>query len=333
MDAGAALLTVEEARSLRAAGEWRVLVERASALSRDALLADAELAFLYAVGCRRVGETALALELAGEVEPEARRRGDARLLAETVNLIGNALFEAGRMDDAEARFEELLELASARGDEELTARASNNLGVLANVRGRRDLALTAYQRALASYQRLGNVRGLAETHHNLGISYFDLGFDREADAHFARAGALAETEGLRDVAGLAEMERARLRARQGDGELAERMAQRARDRFRAISDPTNEAQALRVTAAAARARGDDAAAGQRLEEALAIALRHEDALLRAEVQRDRGLLLRDLRGDGEAREALADAALHFDRIGALAEGNAVRAILAGMDGG
>ncbi|HKP76534.1 MAG TPA: hypothetical protein VJT67_13480, partial [Longimicrobiaceae bacterium] len=65
----------------------------------------------------------------------------------------------------------------------------------------------------------------------------------------------------------------------------------------------------------------------RLDEALEIARAHEDALLRAEVQRDRGMLLRD-RGEGEAaREAFADAIEHFQQIGAAAEAEALRVIL------
>jgi tetratricopeptide (TPR) repeat protein len=206
-------LTVAEARALRAAGEWQSLVDRAATLPEEELMADAELAFLYAVGCRRTGRPLRALEVLERVEPAVRRRGDRPLLAETVNLVGICLWESGRVVEAEDRFAELLDSATAWQDEVSIARACNNLGVLANVRGRRDLALTYYQRALAAYQRLGDVRGLSETHHNLGISYRDLGFDRDADEHFARAVALAEGENLQDVIALAETERAMMRAR------------------------------------------------------------------------------------------------------------------------
>ncbi|HEX5725975.1 MAG TPA: tetratricopeptide repeat protein [Longimicrobiaceae bacterium] len=324
-------LTVEEARSLRAKGEWQALVERAKPMSENELFADPELALLYAVGCRRVGDTGRALAVAGRVEGEARRRGDRVLVAETVNLIGNALFESGRMEEARARYEELLESASQWHDEEYSARASNNLGIIANVRGRRDQALVSYERALAAYQRLGNVRGLAETHHNLGISYRDLGFDREADAHFRRAIELAEGAGLQDVMALAETERAGLRARAGDGQLAAEMARRALERFRRIADPTGAASAIRSLAAAARVEGRDDDAAGHLDEALRIADAHADALIRAEVQRDRGLLLRD-RGDTDAaRAALEDAAAHFEKIGALAEAAAMRSITADFE--
>jgi tetratricopeptide (TPR) repeat protein len=323
-------LSVDEARALRASGGWQELVNRAAALPVDELFAEPELAFLAAVGYRRIGETSRALELLARVEPEARRRGERRLLLEVINLVGNALFESGRMADAEERYSELLETSTTWDDEEGKARAANNLGVLANVRGRRDLALTCYQRALAAYQRLGNVRGLAETHHNLGISYRDLGFDRDADTHFSRAAELSEEAGLEDVIALAEAERAGLRVRWRDGRLAGEMARRALERFQRISDPTGAAQAIRIMGLAALAEGDADEAEARLTEALEIARAHDDALLHAEVQRDRGMLLRD-RGDaGAAREALTDAAEHFQLIGAAAEAEALRVMISAL---
>ncbi|MFL5384392.1 MAG: tetratricopeptide repeat protein [Longimicrobiaceae bacterium] len=324
------LLSVEEARALRAAGEWQALTERAGSFSREELFREPELAYLYAVACRRVGQTARALSLGSELEPEARRRGDRRLLGDTINLVGVALWESGQAGEAEERFAELLGLAADWGNEESTANACNNLGVLANVRGRRDLALTYYQRALASYQRLGNIRGLAETHHNLGISYRDLGFDADADSHFGRAMELAEQAGLEDVSALAEAERAGLRVRWRDGRLAGEMARRALERFRRISDPTGAAQAIRILGLAALAEGNADEADARLDEALEIARAHDDALLHAEVQRDRGILLRDRGNVAGAREALADAIVHFQQIGAAAEAEALRVMISAL---
>jgi tetratricopeptide (TPR) repeat protein len=323
-------LSVDDAHALRAAGEWQALVDRAESFSDEELFREPELAYLYAVACRRVGQTARALSLGSELEPEARRRGDRRLLGNAINLVGVALWESGRADQAEERFGELLGLAADWGNEESTANACNNLGVLANVRGRRDLALTYYQRALAAYQRLGNVRGLAETHHNLGISYRDLGFDRDADTHFSRAAELSEEAGLEDVVALAEAERAGLRVRWRDGRLAGEMARRALERFRRISDPTGAAQAIRIMGLAALAEGDADEADARLNEALEIARAHDDALLHAEVQRDRGMLLRDRNDMVGAAEALADAADHFQQIGAAAEAEALRVMIAAL---
>lgn len=326
-------LSPEEATALWQAGEFQALAARGASLSDEQLAAEPELAFRFASACRRTGETARALSVARLAEPEARRRGDRRTVGELVNLAGNALFELGRTDEAAARFDELLAAAADWGDAEFSARASNNLGILANVRGRRDLALTAYQRAVAAYQRLGDLRGLAQTHYNMGISYRDLGFDQDADAQWRRAMDFAERGGHADVTGLAEVERALLKVRGGDPRMGEALAERARDRFERLGDPVRRGEAVRVLAAADRAQGRPEAARAKLDDALQAAVTHANALLHAEVQRDRGLLLRDL-GDAEgAREALDDAAAQFQAMGAAAEAEAVRAIVAALPSG
>ncbi|HEX8392980.1 MAG TPA: tetratricopeptide repeat protein [Longimicrobium sp.] len=334
-------LTLDEARSLRAAGEWRVLALRGAALSGEALAAEPEVAYAYAAALRQTGETARALDAGSVAEAGARRRGDRRLAAEAVNLLGNALFEAGRLDEAEARFQELLAYAAEWRDPPFAARASNNLGILCNVRGRRDQALANYQRAVASYQALGNVLGLAQTHHNLGITFRDLGLMDDADAHYLRAIQLAGTA-AEDAAGvasatdaetviaLAETERALLRARSGDGALAEAMATRALRRFERIGDPRGRGDALRVLAAAARAAGNDAEALRRLDAALEVPGAGGYPLLVAEVQRDRGLLLRDLGRWTDARRALDESVANFAGLGAAAEAEAVAAIARGL---
>lgn len=317
---------LESARRLYAAHDWAELIRWASELPREALSAEPELGFRYADALRRVGRSEAALALVEEIEPAVRRDGDRRLLLEYVNVRGVVLFEMGRMADAEVWFCELLERGTEWEDNEFAARAANNLGVLANVRGRKELALTGYQRALAAYFRLGYDRGLAQTHHNLAVSYRDLGFDRDADAHLQRAISYARRSGSEDVIAFAESERANLCARAGDHRLAERLGRSALKRFESLGDPLGRAEALRVLAAVARAAGRDRLATTRLDEALRVAEAHSDALLRAEIQRDRGLLLRDTGRPDDARAALLDSADHFDLIGAAAEAVALRGI-------
>lgn len=321
--------TLEEVRALVARREWQRIVESVSVHAESGVL-EPEVVYHYADALRRTGRAAESLRVAEALAAPARQRGDRFLQIHLANLTGICLFELGRNDDAEERFSQLLELASEWGDEESAGRACNNLGMLANIRGARDRALACYGRALAAYQRVGYTRGLAQTHHNLGISYRDLGFDREADAHYLRAIELAGAAESEDVVALAETERAVLRVRGGDGALARTLAQRARDRFERIGDPVGRAETVRVLALAARASGDDAAAAGLLEEAFEAARAHSDPLLRAEVQRDRGFLLRDRGEVASARDALADSAAHFETIGAAAEAAAVRSLLDGL---
>jgi len=314
------------ARGFADARDWRGLVEWGASLP-DVHAEDPEVGYLYADACRRTGDTATATEVLARVEPRVRQGGDRHLLRRTVNLAGITEFEAGRVPQAEQRFLELMEIASAEADDDFMARACNNLGAVANLRGQRELAIPYYTRAMAAYQRAGRVRGLAQTHYNLGLSFRDIGYAADADAHLRRAMDFAAESETEEVTALAEVERANLRVRAGDGALATELARRALERFERIGDPTGAAQAIRIVGLAALAQGDEAEAQARLDEALEIARAHEDALLRAEVQRDRGLLLRD-RGEGDAaREAFADAIEHFRQIGAAAEAEALRVIL------
>src|SRR5690606_7495845 len=111
--------------------------------------------------------------------------------------------------------------------------------------------------------------------------------------------------------------------------LADRWLGDAQQRFERLGDPVRRAEVLRVRASAARLRGLDEAAREHLDEALAVALGHTNLLLRAEVQRDRGELLRSLQQEEEARAALLDAADHFERLGSEAEAEAARAAASG----
>jgi tetratricopeptide (TPR) repeat protein len=318
---------LRQAREHRSAGRWPELAALLAPLGDGVPEEEPELGFVHALALRITGAADRALEVADATGRAAARRGDHRLRVRATNLAGVALFEAGRLGEAEARWEDAYQEAVAAGDDQAAAQAGNNLGVAANVRGRRELALARYGRALADFRRLGDARGAAEAHHNLGISYRGLGFDDEADRHFLRAIALAERAGAEDVVGLAETERAMLRARAGDGELAEALAARALERLGRLGEALAAAEALRVRALAARARGRDGDARRWLDEALATARAHADPLLLAEVQRDRGVLLRDAGERDASVEALEESAEAFGRAGAAAEEEAVRAMV------
>jgi tetratricopeptide (TPR) repeat protein len=316
--------TLERARALAAARDWTALAALAVDVAPDTVRGSPELAYLCADALNRTGATDAARRLAADAEPAIRRGGDRRLTLRLQNLLGVIAFEAGATVDAEAHFGDLLEEASRWQDDEFTARASNNLGVLANIRGGRELALTYYERALAAYQRLGHLRGLAQTHYNLGISYRDLGRFEDADAHYRQAIHFAGRSDSEDVTALAETERAALRIRGGDGSLADRWLRDAQRRFEKLGDPVRRAEVLRVRASAARLRGQTQTARDQLDEAFSVARAHSNLLLHAEVQRDRGFLLRELQLAEDARIALHDAADRFARLGADDEAAAAR---------
>lgn len=307
---------------------WADLAHEAERLPAPAVEAAPELAYLLGDALRRIGRAAEADAYAVQAEVGAARIGDRRLTLRTINLSGMIAFDTGRLADASDAFSRLLDRATEWSDDEFAARAANNLGILANVRGERQLAITCYQHAIAAYQRLGYLRGIAQSSYNLGISCRDLGLADDAERHYDQAIRFGELAASEDVIALAETERAWLRALNGDGALAERIAARALKRHQSMEDPGGAANATRVLARAAEARGESALALTRLDEALTLARSCGDPLLGAEVERDQGRMLHALGRTEEAREALGRAIETFTRLGALADADEASALLA-----
>jgi hypothetical protein len=89
---------------------------------------------------------------------------------ECLNLLGAIAFERGCIDDAEARFRTVLDLAEETGHHRFAARSANNLANIAHMRDQREYANALYEKALVSYYRAEDERGIVETRHNLLLS-------------------------------------------------------------------------------------------------------------------------------------------------------------------
>ena len=124
---------------------------------------------LAAQAAARIGEFVLSSALAGTAQSAFRLAGNDDGVLECTNLLGAVAFERGSIDDAEAQFRRVLELAEGT-NLRFTGRAANNLANIAHLRGHRDYANALYQRALDAYHRIDDERGIAETRHNLALS-------------------------------------------------------------------------------------------------------------------------------------------------------------------
>lgn len=118
---------------------------------------------------------AIAVALALAVAAEVPLLSPARSRAITASNLGTAFYEAGRHDDAVARFREAI---AAQPD---YVPAFNNLGVALRAAGRTDEALTAYREGLALRD------DYPDLHYNLANALLALGRPQEAAEHLARA--------------------------------------------------------------------------------------------------------------------------------------------------
>jgi tetratricopeptide (TPR) repeat protein len=312
------------ARQRAAAGAWR---EVASLLSPQVSEQSGltEEAILFCEAILYLGEERRALAFLRAITPDVATNGDRGLYRRAVNMTGVACFAVGELEEASAALHAALDLATEDDDPLVLAQATNNLGAIANLRGRHEDALWHYRLAIPTLQRIGQRQRLANVYHNLGITFRDTGELEEADEHERRAIEYATESAVPRLAAMGRVGRAEIALLRGDAVLAETTARLVIEELQSLGDPLNEADAHRVvgTACAAQQRNDDALVA--FSRALQIARQHGYALNEAESLRDRVPVRIRL---GERTLALEDASAAialFEKLGATAEAEALRA--------
>lgn len=312
------------ARQRAAAGAWRE-VATLLAPHADVGLGLTEEAVLYSEAILYLGEEQRALTLLRAIVGDLALGTDRGLYRRAVNMIGVACFAVGELEEAKTALQVALDMATQDDDPLLQAQATNNLGAIANLQGRREDALWHYRLAVPILQRIGQRPRLANVYHNMGITFRDTGDLEAADEHERRAIEYATESGIARLAAMGRTGRAEIALLRGDAPLAETTARLAIAELEALGDTLNEADAYRVAgvASAAQQRYDDALAA--LDSALEIARAHGYALNEAEALRDR-MLVRVRRGErAPALEDARDSLAIFERLGAAAECEALRA--------
>ncbi len=115
--------------------------------------------------------------------------------AETLNDLGEVLFQLGDLADLEQTEWQALKLAESAGLAAVAATAWNNLGVAFAARGLPSAALEAYGRCRDLRRGLGNLAGEAAALHNRGVQLLVLGRLREGSEELRQAVALHRTSG------------------------------------------------------------------------------------------------------------------------------------------
>lgn len=307
---------LETLRALMGAGRYREALERHGAAADDGGAGAPEAVLLAATAATRLGRVAEAWPLARQALDGFRERVDSDGRMRAHNLQGAIAFEEGQLTTAEEQFGAALRLARALGDTLLQARASNNLASVAHLRGKSDQAVALYRSALVSYQRLGDRRGLAETWHNVGIVHRFRGEWEAADAAANDAIRHAESLADDALCALTLSGRAELALDRGDIPAARRAISHAAERARAADDEVGVAEVDRLAAVLALREGDAPRALRLAEQAIRLADSSGLLLLGAEARSTAALALRMMGQDVAAEEYRDTALAAFERLGA-----------------
>lgn len=174
-----------------------------------------------------LGDAPAALDCLEAAEAAAQAGEDPRALASVLNIRAGTLFNLGELDEAEALFGRVRELAVEIADRKLQAMADQNLGSVASIRGDGELALGRFQSSLAHYEALGERAYVGPLLNNIGRLQLELGAWVEAARTLERARSTCKEEGDRHHLTIVEVNRARVMLQAGRIDAAVRTSERA----------------------------------------------------------------------------------------------------------
>jgi putative nucleotidyltransferase with HDIG domain len=259
-------------------------------------------------------ERDVARELSNRSYAIAREIGDQVLAAEAVNVLACFAFECGAMEEAQARYQEALELGGS--DAGLRGRIEQNLGILANVRGNHAEAMAHYQRSLDGFEVSADQKGRAIAHHNLGMVSADRRLWEEADQHFRRSLEITREVGDVHLEGLCLLNHSEVHVARQRFEEARTNAEQALAIFDRLGARLDKADAYKVLGVVFRETGRFTLAESRLQSAIEQSVSTGSVLSEAEASRELARLYQTPGRNQEALQLLNTAHRLFSRLDA-----------------
>jgi tetratricopeptide (TPR) repeat protein len=236
-----------------------------------------------------------------------------RELADALSRLGGTYMRACRFSDQLRCLQQSLEIAVELGDSQMQLSASTNLGVVHGVLGDLDraVAVTLDAREMAARMDARSNRGIVAC--NLAGFYLELRRLDEADRLLDETIEIGETSTNRSYLCEAFVYRARVAAARDDLAAARLHAEKSLALARSLGNDLDAAIALRIVAALDSRAGDHEAARARIEEALVLAITHDDLEgIRTRATRAR-ILARA--GDPNAPDEMDDLRYDLARLG------------------
>ena len=256
--------------------------------------------------------------------------GSLAARAAAINCRGVLAQRSGDLAQAERTFDEAQRLAIEAGEIRLTGMIRQNLGVLFNIRGDFESALEHHRAAVEAFENMGDDEAVSWALNNLGMLFNDLNETVRAERAFLRGLAIARNRHDRPLQGV-------LLCNYAEGLIAtERWEEAAAALETAFAiacegqDLKRSAEALKFLGVLERECRRFTAALERFDHALSTATSVQDALLTAEVLRERGALHLQRADAVAAREDWAAAERAFRSAGAARDADAMRERIAGL---
>ena len=272
-----------------------------------------------------INESGLAYQEALDV---ARECGDPVEEAESLNGVAIATQLSGRLELADAQYEEASRIARSEHLFHLTGIIEQNRGVIASDLGDVVMARERYDRALEAFETIVDVKGICWTLNNLGLLSAGTGHLGEAMEYFDQARDVASTGTDRALIVRVEINRANALMAAGEWALAHATLDAAVPVARSSNAPMLVAEALRSLAQVERESGRPWNGLRWIHQAIETAEAGSDALLLAESRREAGACWLALGDTTRARRSLQDASRRFSEIGANHDRDEVDKLLA-----
>jgi len=270
------------------------------------------------------------LAAAGRAERKGRELGARILVAEALQLRGQALMQLARIEEAEDALSDAERLFTEAGDRGKVAEVLDTRGVLRFLEGDLDRAEELMRQGLEIHQRTGNRKAVSVVLNHLALVEHIRGELAEARRLLAEAVEIAREIADRNAEAQYLDTTAWVALHQGELEEARELANRELALYRQIGSREGEGWGHYYLGQVALAAGELARAREEQEQAVAIAEEAGDPYQRGYVLQALGEVLLAAGELDAAAERLAeseDARIEFGERGPLAEARAASARL------
>ena len=221
----------------------------------------------------------------------AQASGADGALGAALNVRAVLAWQIGNLDDAEKLYLTAQQCAERASDRRLVAMVAQNRGIIATVRGEFSQALVHYHDSLDAYRALGQILPLCGVLNNIGMVHTDLGQWDDASRAYREAAEAADNAGDAVTRVLIDVNIAELAIARADFTEARMVCAASLLRARNIGDESAEAELLKHLGVVERETGHLAVAEHHFGRADLLARARNNALLQAEIARERSELL------------------------------------------